>query len=293
MGLGHKGFDERTEAVKSQQREKAVEEPEIPDGNAAPGALKKGASAIDLDGGKEYAQGWKRSSTRKRHKLDYKHADDVTEGNVSPPQPVRTKVIDMTKASGPQSLDSIPASFSLLHQRGRLSEFRHNVSEIRVHVETELRKSAQSEQETAHHTQQFAYKSRIIRERLESAQDERKELAEAATLAKRIKSEPCTDLETFLARHTESIIQICELRLDPVLVSRLTVSLLSQHIKRYMINSPIDSRLPILLSQIKSILIPSIDADEMTPWESVISSFVFPRIQSHITNNVSRLCRGI
>jgi hypothetical protein len=291
MGLGHKGFDERTDAVKQQATMKKSSSSadvfidSLPDDSHN---FESNPTGSYNGTGKEYAPGWKRSTQRKKHKMTYKHAVEITDGNIAQhPAPSRSKIIDMTGSNGPQSLDAIPTSFNTMHKRGgRLSEFRHNVQEIRLHVESELQKAARNEVESRHYVTHCQYTTRITQERIDAASDDLGEIEIAMDLARQIKAEPSQGMSAFLVNHGDKLARICECRLEQSQVADLVASILAPYIQRYLAESPVDTHLPALLAPYRSTLIHIDQPDVMTAWESILTAHVIPRLQSFIANKV-------
>ncbi|KAI8925459.1 GC-rich sequence DNA-binding factor-like protein-domain-containing protein [Entophlyctis helioformis] len=165
MGLGHGGFDERTETVRREQAEKVKSDDEEDAGDG------KGGKAAP----KKKTDGWKRTSAKKA-KPQYKTAEELiaeqmasasTEealaaaalvgGNAAVHAP--TKIIDMTgkEARVISSLAQAASAASAIgpDMTGRLPELRHNVRLIAQHAQSDLLAlSRRVRVETARKTQQ-------------------------------------------------------------------------------------------------------------------------------------------
>ncbi|KAJ3104740.1 hypothetical protein HDU97_008919 [Phlyctochytrium planicorne] len=146
MGLGHKGFDERTETVKRDQQ-KQKSRYKLSDDEEDETRKKKG----DEEGGEEREQVWKRGS-KKPKKPKYKTADDVVreqtvmmagqtiDGIAITTSIMKDKIIDMTGKEAREITDMSQASYdaALRDSNAHLVELRHNIRMLSSESEMNL-----------------------------------------------------------------------------------------------------------------------------------------------------------
>ncbi|KAJ3287503.1 hypothetical protein HDU79_005648 [Rhizoclosmatium sp. JEL0117] len=144
MGLGHRGFDERTQTVKLEQQMKKAERGESissDDDADASKSKKKDASK------KVAADQWRSSSTttgKRKSKVSYKTADQlIQESSTAPSLEPTQKIIDMTGAQARQVRNmndlSTGAQIAALREAAsHLVELRYNVRTMASEAELDL-----------------------------------------------------------------------------------------------------------------------------------------------------------
>ncbi|KAJ3079538.1 hypothetical protein HDU99_010659, partial [Rhizoclosmatium hyalinum] len=144
MGLGHRGFDERTQTVKLEQQMKKAERGESissDDDTDASKSKKKDASK------KVAADQWRSSSTttgKRKSKVSYKTADQlIQESSTAPSLEPTQKIIDMTGAQARQVQNmndlSTGAQIAALREAAsHLVELRYNVRTMASEAELDL-----------------------------------------------------------------------------------------------------------------------------------------------------------
>jgi tuftelin-interacting protein 11 len=144
MGLGHRGFDERTEAVKRQQAEKKAKG-ELSESSEDEKEKKK--KKAEKGKGDNRSDAWKRGPKKK--KVSYKTADEIIQeqqemlekmGPTAAATVAKTKIIDMTGPQAREVADIAEATHSaaIKHQDGPLMELRYNVGLLVAEAETDL-----------------------------------------------------------------------------------------------------------------------------------------------------------
>ncbi|KAJ3414840.1 Tuftelin-interacting protein 11 [Chytridiales sp. JEL 0842] len=143
MGLGHRGFDERTEAIKRQQAEKKArgemsESSEDEESKDKKKEKKEGARS----------EAWKKGQKKKK-KTTYKTANDIIQeqqellerqGTILPTSNTQSKIIDMTGPQAKELADISEATHAAAtkHREGPLMELRYNVGLLVAEAETDL-----------------------------------------------------------------------------------------------------------------------------------------------------------
>ncbi|KAJ3120527.1 hypothetical protein HK100_012754 [Physocladia obscura] len=141
MGLGHRGFDERTETVKTEQKIRRTENGEesesddYKDGGDVAKKKKKSTAIPKISTSEWKQQPTSKKSARKNKKVSYKTAEElIKEAQESTTTAKSTKIIDMTGAQA-RELENISQSTSI-SQIAALKEAASHLVELRYNVRT-------------------------------------------------------------------------------------------------------------------------------------------------------------